>query len=53
MGVGLVTSGLEEVRFDGNLFLGRDDVPRLDLLDHSSNVLVFVTNVVFLWLFHV
>ena len=33
------------MRLDGELFLGRDDVPRLELLDHRPNVLVFVTNV--------
>ena len=47
MGVGGVASGLEEVRLDGEIFLGRDDVPRLELLDHCLNVLVFVINIVF------
>ena len=37
----------------GKLFLGRDDVPHLELLDHRPIFLVSVTNVVFLYLFHV
>ena len=41
MGVGCVALGLKELRLDGNLFLGRDDVPRLELLDHCPNVLLF------------
>ena len=45
VGVGHVSPGIEEVRLDGELSLGRDDVPRLELLDHRPNVLVFVTNV--------
>ena len=47
MGVGRVAPGLKEVRLDGDLFLGRYDVPRLELLDHRPNVLIFVTNAVF------
>ena len=47
VGVGRVDSGLEEVRLDGDIFLGGDYIPRLDLMDHCPNVLVFVTNVVF------
>ena len=37
----------------GKLFLGRDDVPHLELLDHRPIFLVSVTNVVFLYMFHV
>ena len=48
MGVECVALWLKEMRLDGKLFLGRDDVPRLELLDHCPNVLVFVTNIVFL-----
>ena len=47
VGFGRVAPGLEEVRLDGKLFLGRDDVPRLELTDHRPNILVFVTNLVF------
>ena len=47
VGVGCVALWLKEMRLDGKLFLGRDDVPRLELLDHCPNVLVFVSNVVF------
>ena len=46
--VGRVSPGLEEVHLDGEIFLVRDYVPRLELLGHFPNVLVFVTNVVFL-----
>ena len=48
VGVRRFDTGIKEVRLGGKLFLGRDDVPRLELLDHCWNVLVFVTNVVFL-----
>ena len=48
VGVGRVSTGLEKVCLDDELFLGCDDIPRLELLNHFPNVLVFVTNVVFL-----
>ena len=47
VGVGRVAPGIEEVRLDGELFLSRDDVPRLELLNHHPNVFL-VTRVVFL-----
>ena len=47
MGVRCVAPGLKEVRLNGDLFLGDDDVPRLELLNHRPNVLIFVTNAVF------
>ena len=53
VGVGCVASGLEEVRLDGIIFLGCDDVSRLKLLYHCPISLVFVTNVVFFQLFYV
>ena len=47
VGVRRVAPGLKEVRLDGKILLGRDGVPRLELLDHCPHVLVFVTNLVF------
>ena len=37
---------LKGVCLDGELILGRDDVPRLELLGHSLYGLIFVTHVV-------
>ena len=48
VGASRVAPGLKEVRLDGDIFLGSDDIQRLELLNHCQNVLVFVTNVVFL-----
>ena len=48
VGVRRVAPGIEEVRLDGDIFFGLDDLPRLELLNHRPNVLVFVTNAVFL-----
>ena len=48
MGIGCVAPGFEEVRLDGERFLGHDDVPHLELLDHRPNILIFITSVVFL-----
>ena len=45
--VGHVISGIKEVLLDGELFIVRDNIQRLELLDHCPNVLVFVTNIVF------
>ena len=52
VGVGCVAPGIKEVRLDGELFLDRDDLPRLELLNHCPNILIFVTNVVFFRLLH-
>ena len=37
VGVGRVGTEIEEVRLNEDLFLGRDDLPRLELLDHHPN----------------
>ena len=39
--------GWTEVRLDGDLFIVRYNIQRLELLNHFPNVLVFVTNIVF------
>ena len=35
------------MRLDGDIFLGRDDILRLELVNHCPNVSVSVTNIVF------
>ena len=42
VGVGCLYPGLKELRLDGEFFLRRDDVPRLELLEHCPDVLVLV-----------
>ena len=53
VGVGRVAPGIEEVRLCGELFLGRDDFPGLELLDYCPIFLVFVTNVGLFYMFYV
>ena len=48
VGTRRVAQGLKGMRLDGELFLDRNNVPRLKLLNQQPNVLVFVTNVLFL-----
>ena len=38
VGVGRVSSGLKEVRLDGEIFLGCNNVPHLEMIDHRPNV---------------
>ena len=53
MCVGRVTQWLKEVCLDGDLLLCCDDVPRLELIDHSQDFLILVTHVVLFGFFHV
>ena len=53
VGVGRVTPDIGEVRIEGKISLGSNDLPRLELLDHRSNVLGLVTNVVFFYMFRI
>ena len=53
MRVGRDAPQLELVCLDGKLILGRDDAPRMEVLDHLLNALFFVTDVVLLHICHI
>ena len=51
MRVGHVTPRRKEVCLDVEIILGYDDVPRLELLDHCLDGMIFATDIVLLYLF--
>ena len=48
-----VTPWSEEVCLDGDLLFGRDEVPRLELLDHRLDGMIIVTDVALFQIFDV